>query len=504
MSKEVISLLEKRTDNLEKWVIGRVPKHFKRLSVSDKKARELAEIGATLMWKHFEKKVYYCQAMILGALLSDEYKRLVIVTPSQYGKSWIFGHGGVINAYYGNPTYIAGGSAELSNIIMQNAIAALQDASGEIKGALKNKKDQIDRLATSLSKTRISFASGGSLEAISLGDAYEDKLSRNKAVGRAGDYIVDEAALVSEDTFLEMGRVDFAKLGEDKYKMAMISNPHNPGVFYEALTDDDPSEDTFILWIDALTAVEEERFTEQQVLTSTFDKNRHTRIKYLLCEMDTEGDSMFETPVVYQGNYEGDYTTCFLGVDSAYKGKDNITVALNIVDEDGNCHIDEILTIDKGDWIDGTTENQICDEIARIVKRLRVPLVCVDIGWGVWIRKGLEDRGVMAKGIGFGETPTKERTKSDVRHYAATHAVDKRAEMHLDLQNLIEDRKISFSEQAWEKVKDIFPFVKSEVVRGDKRRIIKKSVIKTKIGRSPDELDSVLLSIHAPLIFGTI
>lgn len=502
MSKEVRSLLTKRSFDLDNWVIGKVPKHFKRLSVSKKKARELAEIGATLMWKHFEKKVYFSQAMIVGALLTDEFSKLVIVTPSQYGKSWLFGHAAIINAYLGNTTYIAGGSAELSNIIMQNAIAALQDASGEIKAALKNKKDQIDRLATSISKTRISFASGGSLEAISLGDAYEDKLSRNKAVGRAGDYIVDEAALVSEDTFLEMGRVDFAKLDEQKYKMAMISNPHNPGVFYDALTDDDPEDDTFILWIDALTAIEEERFTENQVLTSTFNKNRHTRIKYLLCEMDVEGDSMFETPKIYEGSYEGDYTTYFLGVDSAYKGKDNITYALNAVDEEGNCYIDEIITVDKGDWVDGVTENRICDEIAKICKKLRIPLVCADIGWGVWIVSGLNDRGVLCKGIGFGEGATKERQK--VRHYAATHAKDKRAEMHLDLQNLIEDGKIAFSEQAWDKVKDIFPFVKSEVVQGDKRRIIKKSEIKAKIGRSPDELDSVLLSIHAPLIFGTI
>lgn len=502
MSEELTSLLAKRNYDLAPWINGKVPKHYKRLSVIPSKARELAELGAHEMFKFFGVRLFFSQALIAGAILSNEYDEFVIVTPPQYGKSWLFGRLAVLRAWQGRPVYIAGASQDLASIIMQNAIAGLQDASAEIRNSLINKKDQLDRLATSVSKTRVAFSSGGSLEAISLADTYQDSLARNKALGKGGDFFADEASLISDKALSEMGRREFARTDNKSYQLAMISNPHEPGTFYEKLTEEKLPERRFVLWMDVLTAIEEERLAQERVINSDWDKNIHDRRRYLLCELDVDADTMLQTPKVYEGNYEYEYAQYFIGLDSAYKGKDNITVALNAVDDEGMCHIDEVHVIDKGDWIDGVTEDRIIDDIAKIARYFRVPLVCADQGSGVWLVKGLNDRGIACKGVNFGSKPTRERVKAN--EYSATNASNLRAEMHLDLQNLIEDGGIEFSESAWEKVKDVFPFIKSERKANGKIQVIKKSEIKAKIGKSPDELDAVLLSIYAPLLFRTI
>lgn len=502
MSEELISLLAKKNSNLNDWIVGKEPKHYKRSNLTPFERRDLAEQGAKAIYKYFGVKLYFSQALIAGAILSEKFEEFVIVTTPQYGKSFLFGMISILRAWQGRPVYIAAANADLSQIIMQNAIAALTSASKEIRSALINKKDQIDRLATSVSKTRIAFSSGGSLEAISLADSYQDSLSRNKALGKGGDFFVDEASLVSDKAFSEMGRREFARTDDKAYQLALISNPHKPGTFYDMLTDDEPPEKRFILWMDALTAVEEERLTADRVLNSTWDKNIHDRKRYLLCELDVDSDTMLKTPIVYENSFDNQYSIYFMGLDSAYKGKDNITVSLNAVDEDGISHIDEIYTIQKGKWVDGVTENQIIDDITRLARHFRVPLVCADQGWGVWLIKGLNDNGIACKGVNFGGKPTRERVRDGA--YSAVNARDIRAEMHLDLQNLIEDNAVQFSESAWDKVKDVFPFIKSERKSNGKIQVIKKSEIKAQIGRSPDELDAVLLSIYAPLLFRII
>lgn len=499
MNKEIASLLEKRQHDLKKWIIGKVPKHYKRLSVSDEKAQELAKLGVIKLNSFFGMKPFYSQAVMAGAILSGEYDEFIIVTTSQYGKSYLMGRVALLLAYSGEPVYVAASSGDGAQIIMANVVQAIQDAAPELQNALLNKQDQLDRLATSLSKTRVSFANGGFVEAISLADTYQDSLARNKAVGRGGHFFVDEAALVSNDTFAEMGRREFARIDGKKYKMVMISNPHNPGTFYDKLTQEEPSDRTFIMWMDALTAIEEERIDEETVINSEFAKNKRQRRKYLLCELDVDGESMFEKPKLYNPPLDDDYVQYFLGIDAAYKGKDNICISLNAVTEDGMSHIEEILTITKGEWVDGETSGQILDDIERLARKYRVPLTCVDIGYGVWLVEGLNNRGIRAKGINFGGGPTKGRTKAN--QYAAKNASNMRAELHLDLQGLIEDNYILFSEQAWDKVKDTFPFVISERRSNGKIQVRPKSEIKAKIGRSPDELDAVLLSVHAPIVF---
>lgn len=495
---QLYQLMSLRKKNLPDWIIGKVPHHYKRLSVSDDDAMRLAILGQSEIGAAFGDELYFTQALIAGAILSDEFYRIILCTPSQYGKSWLLGRTSILRAYRGNQEYVAGGRKNTTEIIMRHMLNALQSVPKEMETALLESDSQLKKLAKSLSKTRIGFQNGGSVEGITLGESFND-IAGNNAVGRGGDYVVDEAALVSSDTLAELGRIDFAKLHGEKCQLVMISNPHRPGEFWDELTQDEVPEGTFILWIDALTAVEEERFTEDSVINGEFAKNKSTLRRYLLCELDVSGESMFETPKLFEKDPEGEILYRFLGVDAAYKGKDNLCVSLVSVTAEGKVHCEEIEALDKSNWIDGVTNKEIILEIARMARATNASLVCVDQGWGVWLIQGLQDRGIPVKGIGFQWKPTREREKAN--EYSATNAYNMRAEMHLDLQNLIEHDYFDIQVDAYQKVRDIFPFVLCDRKANGKIMVRPKIGIKQSIGRSPDELDALLLAIHAVIVF---
>lgn len=491
--------MENQTPNRPKWLMGKIPKHYKRINIDEYERLRLAQLGFTKVFAYFGDKLFYTQSIIAGACLSGNYDTIVIVTPSQYGKSWLMGRIVAIRAFEKHhDCFIAGGDADKTNIIQSNVFRALQNAAPEMKASLNTEsKDKLDKLATSVSKTKISFAEGGSIEPISLGESYGD-LARNKAVGRGGDYFVDEAALLSDDTFAELGRRDFNSISGERGLMVLISNPHKQGYFMDKLTEENPSDRTLIIWMDALTEIEEERTTKERVLESDFAKNRSTRKRYLMCELDTEDDAMLNTPKIFEGEPEGEYRQHFLGIDSAYKGKDNLMVCHSSVDENGMVYIEEIEKLKTDGWVQGKTSKDLIRKVYMIAKEISCAYACVDIGYGVWLTEGLAGK-IAVEGVNFGSAPTKARVRSN--QYAATNATNKRAEMHLDLQGLIDDEQIMFSKQAWEKVRDIFPFVTCERKSNGKIQIIPKSNIKRSIGRSPDELDAVILSIHAIVRF---
>lgn len=503
-NRELDNLFELQSFDCPKWIgRGRIPKHYKRLTCSKEEADRLAELGFVYIFKYYGESTYYTQALIAGACLSGDYDKVTVTTPSAYGKSWLFGRMGNILAYEGDAgeaTYVVAATQDGTKMIMGHVGASLQNVAPEVKNALLNKKDQIERLTTSLSKQKIAFAGRGSIEPITTGDTYDENIAQNKVVGKPGNYLCDEAALISEESFAELGRAEFARVDGRNYLRAMISNPHQPGFFYSELTK--PSEELgdreIIIWMDALTAVEEERLTKEKVYNSTFAKHRSTLRRYLLCILDDDGEGMFSMPDVYQAPVEGDYIQYFMGVDSAYKGKDNIEVTITAVGND-KIWVEKTQKIVKKHWVEGKTPKDIINQIARIAREYDVALACVDVGWGVWLTEGLRDKHINVMGINFSSAPTRGRVKN--KEYSATNAANKRAEMHLDFQDLADNRVLMISEEVRDAIKDTLPYIASERRANGKIQIRPKEEIKAIIGKSPDEFDSVLLSIHAVVQF---
>ena len=74
-------------------------------------------------------------------------------------------------------------------------------------------------------------------------------------------------------------------------------------------------------------------------------------------------------------------------------------------------------------------------------------------------------------------------------------------EMHIDLQENIDNRNIFFTEKVYEEVIDELVLVSSKIKSNGKTAIVPKEEIKAKLGHSPDTLDSVLLSLHAIILY---
>lgn len=494
------ALLEDAGKNKGIWslgqleMLGNIPEHYKRISCSAEEAKRLAVIGGSELYAAFDFKTYFTQAVIAGGIFSGDYDTLVIVSPSQYGKSLLMAHIALLIAYKGSSLTVAASTADKTEIIMSYVRHTLKTAAPDIKDAVVGETmKKIDRLDMSLSKSRVSFACGGYIDAITLGDTYND-ISHNKAVGRGTGYIIDEAALLSEAALSEVSRRELSRIDGKKELLVMISNPHQPGYFYDALTQEDPGERTLIVWMDALTACQEGRWTAEHILGTETAKRMDTRTRYLMCELPTEGQGMFPSPKASdpQGS-----CVHVLGVDAAYKGKDNIELC-DVEIRGRKLHVREVATIKKDNWIDGVTSEDIIKSIARVYSGLGALYVCVDVGQGIWLVQGLAKIGIRVKGIHFGSGPTRERVRK--KHYAATNASNKRAEMHFDLQSLMEEGLITFDPKVISDIKDVLPLVTYKRKASGTAQVRPKQEIKAMIGKSPDKLDAILLAIHSAIL----
>lgn len=499
-----IELLESATpkEKLKKWIRGYIPEHYKRISIDMEEAVKLATIGATESKIYFGETLFFTQALLFGAVASGKYDTFIIVTPSQYGKSWLCGQLAIWLANKTIKVHVAGGSDSTTEIIMDKVIDHLQHVHPEVKNKLLGNYDKIEKMQTSTSKTKIAMAGGGFIDRVSLGASVNDAKKFNKAIGRGGAYIVDEAGLIPDDAYAEIGRREFSSVDGKKELLFQISNPHRKGTFYDKLLDDSPPEGTLIVWMDARTSLEEGRIDSiERVVASDFFKNNSTCQRYLLCELEEESSmSMFGELVVDDSPIKKGYKYYF-GIDSAYKGADKIRVAICALTQEGKIRLLDIEEIDKGkQWIEGVTSKLILNRIKFLIKKVHPRYITVDVGFGVWIAEGLASRhdSYRVKGINFGSGPTKERKEH--KHYSATNASNMRAELHLDLQDLIEHGDITCISEVKEMLKEEMRAVKSFIVGGGKKAIISKDEIKSKIGHSPDELDSALLAIHSVIL----
>lgn len=506
--EKVKELLEKETPKykLQKWVKGWIPKHVKRYSCDMDEAIQLAARGVELAIGHFDTPTYFTQSLIIGAAFSDKYDHLVIVTGSQYGKSFILGMIGLIKAFQGDPTYVAGANNNTTEIIMQKVINHIQIADPEIQAKLIEAKDKIEKLQSSVSKKKLTFKGGGLIEGLSLGETFSDAKKGNNAIGRSGNFFIDEASMVSDDVYAELGRRQFSSDEGKPYLSIEISNPHNPGRFFDTITDPDLPDGTLVVWIDCLTALEEGRIkSPKQILESDFYKNRSTCTRYLLCELeDYSEDSMFPAPQI-DNTPPSPYSTAFLGLDSAHKGADALRGTISAIDIDPHTNKPVIKLMhsqvfDTSNWVDGVTDTQLIEEMAVLITAFKIKRVCVDIGYGIWIVGQLIRRcpGVTVTGINFGSGTTKIRKQ--LKHYSAVYGENMRAELHLDMKNLMEESQVTMAEDVAEILKPELRAVKATRRPNGKTQIIAKKEIRKIIGHSPDTLDSALLAVHAAVL----
>ena len=157
--ERVIVLLNKAApkEKLKKWVMGYVPEHYKRISISMTEAVRLAKIGQSEAKVYFGTDLFFTQAVLFGAVASGDYDTFIVVTSSQYGKSWLCGQIAIWLADKGKEVHVAGGNDAASDIIMGKVINHLQTVHPSVKNKLVGNFGKLEKLQTATSKEKIAM-----------------------------------------------------------------------------------------------------------------------------------------------------------------------------------------------------------------------------------------------------------------------------------------------------------------------------------------------------------
>ena len=519
-----------------KWVWGRVPdlSDYRKLSVEDmREAFLLARLGQQVAsgivanYKGKPLTLTFTQALIVGAAILDreqaarygldfeKYRSVLMVTPSRYGKSFLNAIVAIAKAgASGKEVRIGGASKDKAGIIQEkivellpNTIRAIQDGLivTETDGDV-NKK--VQRMATQVSKEALAWKNGGSIKLFSTNEKEKNaQVSAAGAIGIGGDFVIlDEIQLMTPMGFRTSSR--FMMENPDT-KRFCVGNPQINGHFKELY--DDPK--TFVVHINEVTAIIEERMSRRGIELTDIPTYSNEYRAFVQVEFPDEnsGTRFFPTlPPVYDKAKlpEPEITRNFIGIDSAYKGADSLTITLMSLHQRGNKRWAVVnrqynLKEKYGEWTNDTTLN-IALDILKIWQDGAVVSGCIDIGFGIHVyEKLLElDPDLPLEPVAFNQKPTDWRIESE--QYNAKMAFNVRAEMHLDLRDLCEGELIYLDNSCYEPILNQMREVGAAPETNSKIRIEAKKEIKRRIGRSPDNLDSLCLAIRAMVLSGVL
>ena len=522
-NKEKLSILLDTVtpqEELKDAVKGKIPKHFKRNSIRERegfeKELEYYKLGFTTALSEFNIELWWSQAVQFGAFLSGKYKTGYCVATPRYGKSFLCGIMANHFAYEGENCYAVGSTQEYSGIIIQHAREILVKSHPEVKEMLTFGDSDISavdkrlkRGLSSFSSEGFSFRNGGKLEGLSAGSNFTDP-SKIHVIGRGGNMFGDEASDISPIALGHMGRREFESDDGRKLIMYLISNPRSLNNFFDFMTKEDLADDEFVMWLDVVTAIEEGsiKYTKEELMRSQFTITEDSIRENLLCEFPTERSNFFEASPDILDSFDanGKNLDYFIGVDSAYKGSDSIQVTVSVVDENNHATVLDTKDIKPKEWIDGITAIDIVNKIVTLANRLNAKGIAIDAGGGAHIVQPLKMRRLSGQlkcpvyDINFGGKVTE--IKKLAKEPSAEYAFNRRAEMHLMLRGMMEAQRVSFVRKVWDLISREMAFV-SEIQKPEDRlvKIRPKSEIKKLLQRSPDELDSVMLSLHCAELY---
>ena len=522
-NKEKLSILLDTVtpqEELKDAVKGKIPKHFKRNSIRERegfeKELEYYKLGFTTALSEFNIELWWSQAVQFGAFLSGKYKTGYCVATPRYGKSFLCGIMANHFAYEGENCYAVGSTQEYSGIIIQHAREILVKSHPEVKEMLtfgdsdiSSVDKRLKRGLSSFSSEGFSFRNGGKLEGLSAGSNFTDP-SKIHVIGRGGNMFGDEASDISPIALGHMGRREFESDDGRKLIMYLISNPRSLNNFFDFMTKEDLADDEFVMWLDVVTAIEEGsiKYTKEELMRSQFTITEDSIRENLLCEFPTERSNFFEASPDILDSFDanGKNLDYFIGVDSAYKGSDSIQVTVSVVDESNHATVLDTKDIKPKEWVDGITAIDIVNKIVTLANRLNAKGIAIDAGGGAHIVQPLKMRRLSGQlkcpvyDINFGGKVTE--IKKLAKEPSAEYALNRRAEMHLMLRGMMEAQRVSFVRKVWDLISREMAFV-SEIQKPEDRlvKIRPKSEIKKLLQRSPDELDSVILSLHCAELY---
>nr|DAS05624.1 MAG TPA: DNA packaging protein [Caudoviricetes sp.] len=437
------------------------------------------------------------------------------------GESLIPTHNSFLNAFIaianaalgGKEVRIGGATRDKAGLIQEKIVSLLPTASKEIQDGLVitdedgdvNKK--VQRLATQASKEALAWKSGGSIKLFSTNETKKSAdIAAAGAVGVGGDVVLlDEIQIMSPIGFRTASR--FFMENNDT-KRFCVGNPQINGHFRDLY--DDPT--TFVVHMNDSSAIIEGRMTRRQMELTGMPTYSNEYRSFVLTEFppDNAGNRFFTTlPSVYDKTAfpTPSQKISFMGIDSAYKGADSLIVTivtLNISPERIWVSLDyqEDMKTRYPVWDDTMTTLNICLDVLKLVERYGIERVSIDIGMGVQLYETLLrlSPDLDIEPVAFGSLPTEWRAETD---FNAKWALNKRAEMHLDLKELCESQMMYIAPEYYDDlIKQIREVGNSE--QGQKIKIEAKKEIKRRLGQSPDALDSLCLAVRSLVLSGIL
>lgn len=520
------------------WTLGkgRIPalSDYRKLSVDNmEEAMTLAKIGQIIGQQFIpsiqEKpfKTYFTQALILGASLItrsmaekyhldfEKYRSVLLVCPSRYGKSFINAASILIHAgANGEEVQIGAATMPKAQIIQAKAVEMLPWTNIKIQEGLivdgdkeEDRFKKIKRLTTQVSKDNLRWTNGGSIAMFSTNETKKNaEVAAAGAIGIGGDFAVfDEVQLMTPVGFRTASR--FMVESPDT-KRFCVGNPMINGHFKELY--DDP--DTFVVHINEVTAIIEERMSRKGIRLTGMPTYSEQYRAFVETEFPDErsGTRFFTTlpemwdPAKLPQPVRKFY---FMGIDSAYKGGDSLMMSIVSFNEGGGKkwfaleRQEDLKQRFGGKWEANTTLD-ISLDILKTWEKYNVTAGAIDIGFGIHIYEKLRDLDpeIPLEPINYASKPTEWRIEQD---YNAKFALNKRAELHLDLRDLSSNDLLYIAPDYYDEVRREMGEV-AQAPAKQKIQIEPKKDIKLRLGRSPDAMDSLCLGIHAAVLSGVL
>ena len=516
--------------NRPDWVVGKIPdiSDYRKISAdSNEELLTLAKIGQLLADQVVPgTKLYFTQALLVGAALLtrelaekfglefEKYRSVLMVTPTRYGKSFLNAFIAISNAALGGKEVrIGGATKDKAGLIQEKIVSLMPKTTKEIQDGLiissedgdVNKK--VQRLATQTSKEALAWRSGGSIKMFSTNETRKNAdVAAAGAVGVGGDIVIlDEIQLMTPMGFRTASRFF---MENNTTKRFCVGNPQRNGHFRDLY--DDPN--TFVVHLNDSGAIIEGRMTRRQMELTGMPTYSAEYRAFVMVEFppDNSGSRFFTTlPSVFDKAEfpEEQQRFAFMGIDSAYKGADALKVSivtLNVTPERVWTELvyQEDMKAKYPVWDDAMTTLNICLDILKLVEKYNVLKASIDIGMGVQVYETLLRLSpeFELEPVAFNSAPTEWRAETD---FNAKWAVNKRAEMHLDLKELCETGMMyidpPYYDELMKQMREI-----GNAEQGQKIKIEAKKDIKHRIGQSPDSLDSLCLAVRALVLSGLL
>ena len=499
---------------------GRIPplSAYRKLSVDSlNEAMTLAKIGAVMGDKVVPgQKLFFTQALLMGAITSKnpKYRSIMMICPTRYGKSYLTGLAGIGSAAVLNrEVRIGGATRDKADIVMEKIIGFMPNTSLEIQNGMvigdsdANVNKKIARLSTQTSREALSWKTGGSIKMFTMSETSKNRdVAGAGAIGIGGDMqIYDETELISNSNYYTARRF---LIESSETKLVELGNPLTLGHFKDVYDDDA----TFVVHMNDITAILEGRMSRKDFELTLIPKHTQEYKSFIQCEFPSpeQGDGFFSTMPKSMYDLPSGKTyhkISFMGIDSAYKGADGLVVTIISLcrAEDGTAWVElnyqEDLKERHPRWGAETTM-QIALDILTLAHKYDVKGACIDIAFGIHVYEMIQriEDDFPIEPVNFGNKPTESRKEV---FYSAMWAYNLRAEMHLDVKELCENNYLYIENKYFDQMIREMREIRLENELG-KIKVENKSKIKSRLGASPDHLDSLCLAVRAMVMSGAM